>query len=205
MPEAFRSNRATNVVLPQPVGPAMIQVKGCFQRGSMSMNELSSGRHILLQFQRCRAETVGEYVALPVDAGKCSFILDVGHHGRITHAEAPVDPITTPAIREHGEKGVFVDDVLPLTQTFRAVFVGLAEEVVGTAAQTNESVTAPFYIEQARGPLVEKPCVRGNTTLWPSTSIRLYGRRRILPRDRRSFRPGAIETCSGSSVRGARK
>ena len=60
MPEAFRSNRATNVVLPQPVGPATIQVKGCFQRGSMSMNELSSGRHILLQFQRCRAETVGE-------------------------------------------------------------------------------------------------------------------------------------------------
>ena len=81
MPEAFRSNRATNVVLPQPVGPATIQVKGCFQRGSMSMNELSSGRHILLQFQRSRAETVGEYFALPVEVGKCSFLLDVGHHG----------------------------------------------------------------------------------------------------------------------------
>ena len=54
-----------------------------------------------------------------------TYILDVGHHGRITHAEAPVDPTTTPAIREHGEKGVFVDDVLPLTQTFHAVLVGL--------------------------------------------------------------------------------
>ena len=85
------------------------------------MNELSSGRHILLQFQRCRAENVGEYFALPVEVRKCSFLLDVGHHGRITHAEAPVDPTTTPAIREHGEKGVFVDDVLPLTQAFRAV------------------------------------------------------------------------------------
>ena len=146
MPEAFRSNRATNVVLPQPVGPATIQVKGCFQRGSMSMN----GRHILLQFQRCRAETVGEYFALPVEVGKCSFLLDVGHHGRITHAEAPIDPTTTPAIREHGKKGVFVDDVLPLTQTFHAVLVGRAEAVVGLAAQTDESVTAPFYLEQAR-------------------------------------------------------
>ena len=107
------------------------------------MNELSPGRHILLQFQRCRAETVGEYFALPVEVGKCSFLLDVGHHGRITHAEAPIGPTTTPAIREHGKKGVFVDDVLPLTQTFRAVLVGRAEAVVGLAAQTDESVTAP--------------------------------------------------------------
>ena len=116
----------------------------------MSINEVSSGRHILLQFQRCRAETVGEYFALPVEVGKCSFLLDVGHHGRITHAETPIDPTTTPAIREHGEKGVFVDDVLPLTQAFRAVLVGRAEAVVRLAAQTYESVTAPFYLEQAR-------------------------------------------------------
>ena len=155
MPEAFRSNRATNVVLPQPVDPATIHVKGCFQRGPMSMNELSSGRHILLQFQRCRADTVGEYFALPVEVGKCCFLLDVGHHGRITHAEAPVDPTTTPAIREHGEKDFFVDDVLPLTQTFRAVLVGRAEAVVGLAAQIDESVIAPFYLEKARRPLVE--------------------------------------------------
>ena len=121
----------------------------------MSMNELSSGRHILLQFQRCRAETVGDYFALPVEVGKCSFLLDVGHHGRITHAEAPVDPTTTPAIREHGEKGVFVDDVLPLTQSFRAVLDGRAEAVVGLAAQTDESVTTSFYLKEARGALVE--------------------------------------------------
>ena len=154
MPEAFRSNRATNVVLPQPVGPATIHVKGCFQRGSMSMNEVSCGRHILLQFQRCRAETVGEYFALPVEVGKSSFLLDVGHHGRNTHAEAPVDPTTTPAIREHGEKGIFVGDVLPLTQSFRAVLIGRADAVVCLAAQTDESVTTPFYPEEARGPLV---------------------------------------------------
>ena len=44
---------------------------------------------------------------------------------------------------------------MPLTQTFRAVLVGRAEAVVGLAAQTYESVTTPFYLEQARGPLVE--------------------------------------------------
>ena len=136
------------------------------------MNELSSGRHILSQFQRCRAETIGEYFALPVEVGKCSFILDVCHHGRITHEETSVDPTTTPVIREHGEKGVFVDDVLLLSQTFRAVLVGRAEAVVGIASQTNESFTSPFYIEQA----CRTPCVRGNTILWPSTSVRLYGR-----------------------------
>ena len=37
--EAFLSNRATNVVLPQPVGPATMHVNGCFQRGSMSTSE----------------------------------------------------------------------------------------------------------------------------------------------------------------------
>ena len=67
--EAFRSNRATNVVLPQPVGPATMHVKGCFQRGSMWVNEWSSGCRLLLHFQRRRAETVGEYFALPVEVG----------------------------------------------------------------------------------------------------------------------------------------
>ena len=108
-----------------------------------------------LQVQGRRAQSVGEDFAFWVEVGKCSFLLDVGHHGRITHAETPIDPTTTPAIREHGEKGVFVDDVLPLTQAFRAVLVGRAEAVVRLAAQTYESVTAPFYLEQARGPLVE--------------------------------------------------
>ena len=39
MEGAFRSKRATKVVFPQPVGPATIQVKGCFQRGSISITE----------------------------------------------------------------------------------------------------------------------------------------------------------------------
>ena len=60
--EEFRSNRATNVVLPQPVGPATM-------RGSMGVNEWSSGCRFLLHFQRRRAETVGEYFALPVEVG----------------------------------------------------------------------------------------------------------------------------------------
>ena len=96
----------------------------------MSINEISPGRHILVQFQRCCAETVGEYFALPVEVSKGIFLLDVGHHGRITHAEAPVDPTTTPAIHEHGEKGVFVGEVLLLTQTFRAVLVGCTKQLI---------------------------------------------------------------------------
>ena len=67
--EAFRSNRATNVVLPQPVGPATMHVKGCFQRGSISVNEFSSGCRVLLLFQRRCAATVGEYFALPIEVG----------------------------------------------------------------------------------------------------------------------------------------
>ena len=40
--EALRSKRATNVVLPQPVGPATMHVKGCCQRGSMPTE---TGKH----------------------------------------------------------------------------------------------------------------------------------------------------------------
>ena len=67
--EAFRSNRATNVVLPQRVGPATKHVKGSFQRGSMWVNDWSSVCRVLLQFQRRRAETVGKYSALPIELG----------------------------------------------------------------------------------------------------------------------------------------
>ena len=65
--EAFRSNRATKVVLPQPVSPATMHVNGCFQRGSMWVNEWSSGCRVLLHFQRRRAETIGKYIALPLE------------------------------------------------------------------------------------------------------------------------------------------
>ena len=68
--EAVRSNRATNVVLPQPVGLATMHLKGCFQHGSMWANEWLSGCRVLLYFQRHRAETVGEYFALPVELRK---------------------------------------------------------------------------------------------------------------------------------------
>ena len=65
--EAFRSNRATKVVLPQPVGPATMHVKGCFQRGSLWVNELSSGGRGRFHFQRHRADNVGKYFALPIE------------------------------------------------------------------------------------------------------------------------------------------
>ena len=81
MVAAFRSNRATHVVLPQPVGPATMQVKGCFKRGSMWMTDWLSRRHVLLHFQRRRGETGGEYFALPVEVGQCGSLLNVRHHG----------------------------------------------------------------------------------------------------------------------------
>ena len=56
--EALRSNRATDVVFPQPVGPATKHVNGSFQRGSMWVNDWSTGRRVLLHFQRRRARSV---------------------------------------------------------------------------------------------------------------------------------------------------
>ena len=45
---------------------------------------------------------------------------------------------------------------MTFAQTFGAVLIGGTEAVVGLAAQTDESVTAPFYFEQPRRPLVER-------------------------------------------------
>ena len=67
--EELRSNGATNLVLPQPFGPATMHVKGCFQCGYMRVNECSAGCRFLLHFQRRRAETVGDYFALAVEVG----------------------------------------------------------------------------------------------------------------------------------------
>ena len=67
--EAFRSNRATYVVFPQPVGPATKHVNGSFQRGSMWVNDWSTGRLVLLHFQRRRTRFVCKYFALPVEEG----------------------------------------------------------------------------------------------------------------------------------------
>ena len=108
-----------------------------------------------LQVQGRRAQSVGEDFPLRIEVGKCSFLLDVGHHGRITHAEAPIDPATATTICQNGEERVLVNVVVTFAEAFRAVLVGNAEAVVRLAAQTYESVTAPFYLEQARGPLVE--------------------------------------------------
>ena len=71
------------------------------------------------------------------------------------HPETAVDPTTATTICQNGEERVLVNVVVTFAEAFRAVLVGSAEAVVRLAAQTYESVTAPFYLEQARGPLVE--------------------------------------------------
>ena len=71
------------------------------------------------------------------------------------HPETAVDPATATTICQNGEERVLVNVVVTFAEAFRAVLVGSAEAVVRLAAQTYESVTAPFYLEQARGPLVE--------------------------------------------------
>ncbi len=56
---------------------------------------------------------------------------------------------------QHGEESVLVNVVVTFAQTFRAILVGGTKTVVGLAAQTDESVSAPFYLEQTRRSLVE--------------------------------------------------
>ena len=109
----------------------------------------------ILQVQGCRAQSVGEDFPLRVKVGEGCTFLYVRHHGRIAHTKAPVEPASAAAIRQHVQESVFIDGVATFAEAFRAVLVGSAESVVRLAAQTYESVTAPFYIEQARGPLVE--------------------------------------------------
>ena len=44
---------------------------------------------------------------------------------------------------------------MTFAQSFRAILVGGTKTVIGLATQTDESVSAPFYLEQARRSLVE--------------------------------------------------
>ena len=99
--EAFRSNRATNVVLPQPVAPATKHVNGSFQRGSIWVNDWSTGRRVLSHFQRRRAKSVCKYFALPVEVGYRGSLLNARHHGRIAHAKAPIEPTTAPSVCQY--------------------------------------------------------------------------------------------------------
>ena len=108
-----------------------------------------------LQVQGRRAQSVGEDFPLRIEVGERSTFLHVRHHRRIVHPETAVDPATAAAIRQHCEERVLVNVVVTFAEAFRAVLVGRAEAVLRLAAQTYESVTAPFYLEQARGPLVE--------------------------------------------------
>ena len=69
--------------------------------------------------------------------------------------KAPIEPTTTLSVCEHGEESVLVNVVVTFAQTIRAIIVGGTKTVVGLAAQTDESLYAPFYFEQSRRPLVE--------------------------------------------------
>ena len=92
---------------------------------------------VSLQVQRCRGYAIGEHYALPVEVVEGCSLLDVRHHGRIVHPETAVGPAATVPIRQLGEEGFFVDDVLPLAETLRAAFVSRTEAVARLAAQTN--------------------------------------------------------------------
>ena len=74
----------------------------------------------------------------------------------LLNPETAVGPAATAPIRQHGEEGFFVDGVMTLAQTLRAALVSRAEAVVRLAAQTNESVPAPFHLEQIGRLLVER-------------------------------------------------
>ena len=78
------------------------------------------------------------------------------------HPETAVGSAATAPICQHGEEGFFVDGVLTFAQTFRATFVGGTKTIVRLAAQTNESVAAPFHLEHTGRPLVE--CLACNAT-----------------------------------------
>ena len=111
---------------------------------------------VSLQVQWCRGYAIGEHYALPVEVGEGCSLLDICHHRRIVHPETAVGPTATALIRQHGEEGFFVDGVLTLAETLRAALVSRVEAVVRLASQTNESVAAPFHLEQTGRPLVER-------------------------------------------------
>ena len=74
------------------------------------------------------------------------------------HPEASIGPAATESIRQHGEEYFFVGGILTVADTLRAALVSRAEAI----AHTNESVAAPFHLEQTGRPLVER--LARNTT-----------------------------------------
>ena len=72
----FFSSRATNVVLPQPVGPATIHVKGCFQRGSIAKTEQLLFKPSFLYVQWRRTIFVVDYFTISIEMGKRVSFLD---------------------------------------------------------------------------------------------------------------------------------
>ena len=76
-----------------------------------------------LQVQGRRAQSVGEDFPLRIEVGERSTFLHVRHHRRITHTKTTINATTAAAIREHGEKGVFVDDVVTFAEAFSFALV----------------------------------------------------------------------------------
>ena len=71
-----------------------MHVKGCFQRGSMWVNERSSGCRFLLHFQRRRTETVGEYFAASRRSRLVRLALECTSSRTNRARESPDEPTT---------------------------------------------------------------------------------------------------------------
>ena len=81
--------------------------------------------------------------------------MNVRHHGRIAHTKATIEHTNALSVCQQGEESVLVNVVVTFAQTFRAMLVSGTKTLVGLAAQTDESVSAPFYLEQPRRSFVE--------------------------------------------------
>ena len=118
----------------------------------------------------------------PAEARFCLFLgpAPFSLYG-IAHAKPLIEPTTTLSVCQHGEESVLVNVVVMFAQTFRAILVGGTKTVVGLAAQTDKSLSAPFYLEQSRRPLVEalacettRLCGRPSSTGYSSADIVIF-------------------------------
>ena len=109
-----------------------------------------------LHVRRTRAQAVLVHHAFGVEEGESSSDLHVRHHDRFIHPKPAVLSASAPTTGEHLQERLLVDGVVPFAQTFGAVLVGGSETIVRLAAQTHESITRPFHLEQTRSSLVER-------------------------------------------------
>ena len=103
---------------------------------------------LYLHVQMSGGDTVFQYFSCRVEVREGGPFLHVCQHGRICHLEPAIPPAAVPSTSQHVEERVFVDRVLALAQTFRAVLVGGSETIVRLITQTDEAVAAPFHFKE---------------------------------------------------------